>query len=244
MHERELLDLLAGGAPEPSAGLPDRVVAAGRRARRRRRLGAGAAAGLVVATVLALALPRSAGPARNVADPPAATVAPSSPKVPGPAPLSGTEGQVPRSKSNRDPAMKFAPADSRVPIYTIVIGRALGPAAAKTARSLTAVYIVDRACPLEGDCTGPVFDDGLKTGLVAALGRDNVSFGPEGNATAQPGPVVRLGEIKLTGDGAVVPVSVMRYRNGVGEGSGTTYQLKSRSGRWSVVSTNGPSWIT
>src|SRR4051812_33536474 len=105
MHERELLDLLAGGAPEPSAGLSARVVAAGRRARRRRRAGAAAAAGLVVAAGLVLVLPRSDGPGRTIAEPPVATITPAAPKSPGPAGLSKPEvPPLPRSKS--EPAMK------------------------------------------------------------------------------------------------------------------------------------------
>ena len=242
MHERELLDLLAGGAPEPSAELPDRVVAAGRRVRRRRRVGAGAAAGLVVAAGLVFTLPRSADHSQNLADSPVATVAPKSPTSEGSAELSKRLAPEPRNKSYSGQATDKAD-DPRVRIYTVVIGKALGPAAAKTAQSAAAIYVVDRACPLEGACTGPVFDDALKTSLTAALGSDQVSFGPEANA-ARTGTVVRIGEIKLTGNSAVVPVSVMRLRNGVGEGSGTTYQLKSKNGQWSVVGTPGPSWIT
>jgi hypothetical protein len=241
MHERELLDLLAGGAPEPSAGLPDRVVAAGRRVRRRRRMGAGAAAGLVVAAGLAFTLPRSADHAGTLAEPPVTKVAPTDP---GSAKLSEPQAPEQRSKSFSGQTMDQIQADPRVQIYTMVIGEVLGPAAAKKAQSPEAVYVVDRACPLQGTCTGPVFDDALKTGLADALGQDRVSFGPEANATAQPGPVVRIGEIKRIGNSAVVPVSVMRHQNGVGEGSGTTYRLKLKNGQWSVVGTPGPSWIT
>jgi hypothetical protein len=243
MHERELLDLLAGGAPEPSAGLPDRVVAAGRRARRRRRAGAGAAAGLVVAAGLVFTLPRSDGHVRTVADPPAAVnIAPSS-KTPSSDGLSAPDEES-RSKAFSSPELGVATADSRVRIYTAVIGKALVRETAEKTQSPAAIYVVDRACPLQGACTGPVFDEAFKTSLAAALGSDQVSFGPEANATAQPGPVVRIGEIKLTGKSAVVPVSVMRHRNGIGEGSGMTYQLKSKNGQWRVVGTAGPSWIT
>jgi len=140
-----------------------------------------------------------------------------------PRPKSGED----RAAAHGEPSAVSAPAGANAPadeasgtadVYAAVLDALL--ADGKAARPL---WVLDRVCPLRGECADRALDDALKAELAARV--PSVRFaGPDGEHARSA--LLRLGEVRLEGpDGREARVPV----------AGRLVRLELSEGRWRVV---------
>ncbi|MEO3784231.1 hypothetical protein ABGB12_12930 [Actinocorallia sp. B10E7] len=213
MDDRELLGLLAEEAPVPRPGLADEVVAQARRARTRRRWKT-AAGGLALAAAVTVAIPfvlyrQDASTMDSAAQRPAPASAPLEDQDRPDLMEEKAAGQSQAEDSSRpDAAVYEAAIDAFLETKTGV---------AQRSRPLR---ILDRICPLRGECADRPLDRDLKRDLAARM--PSVRFVQDTAALNLLEPL-RLGEARIEGEKARVPVS------------GELLRLELRQGRWRVV---------
>lgn len=219
MDDGELLGLLAAEAPAPRPGLADEVIARARRTRARRRWRA-AAGGLALAAAVTAAAPLVLHrPGELQSNYSASEAAPQSDVRP--------KSEEDQAAPHREPSAVSAPAGANAladeasgtaDVYAAVLDALLPDGEA--ARPL---WVLDRVCPLRGECTDRAFDDALKAELAARV--PSVRFAePDGKHARSA--LLRLGEVRLEdadGRKARVPVS------------GRLVRLELSEGRWRVV---------
>ncbi|WP_106401776.1 hypothetical protein [Actinocorallia populi] len=217
MDDRELLGLLAAEAPAPRPGLADEVVARARRTRTRRRWKA-AAGGLALAAAVAIAVP-------VVLQHESALQSDSSAAKPASGPL---EGQKLREKSGEayslgdsaPEALASGRSAGSAAVYEAAIDAFLKEGTNDDLRKARPLRILDQVCPLRGECADRPLDRGLKRELSERM--PEVSF-VQDDLTLDLVEPLRLGEARIDGDKARVPVS------------GRLLRLELSRGRWQVV---------
>lgn len=213
MDDRELLALLADEAPSPSPGLADAVVAQGRGVRARRRWravsGLALAAAVVVAVPVALNARSSSGQRDTSLSAPAA-------QAPDAAQAGPRQGQSAAKEEASAPVLLDGPggAEEAADVYAAAIEAVLDADG-------VAPRILDRVCPLRGECADRPLDPRLKASLSARL--PSVRFVQDGSGTESAEALLRLGEVSVGGTRARVPVS------------GRLLRLEFSGGRWRVV---------
>ncbi|GAA2731109.1 hypothetical protein [Actinocorallia aurantiaca] len=218
MDDRELLGLLAEEAPAPRPGLADGVLAEARRTRARRRWTA-AAGGLVLAAAVTAAIPvvlyqQDSSETYSTAEKPA----------PASAPLEDLARRSSPDAQNSSPDLEvtltspYAAQDAAV--YEAAIDAFLNDRTG-AAKSTESLRILDRVCPLRGECTDRPLDGGLKRDLSARM--PSLNFVQDSLTNDLLEFPLRLGEARIDGRKARVPVS------------GKLLRLEFREGRWRVV---------
>jgi hypothetical protein len=218
--EKEMLDLLAEGAPAPSADYADHVLRRARRARSRRRAVAGAAAA-VACLIVSLAL---AGPGSAPADPVV------TPLIPAPVPA--------------DRAMAYAAAIRAV----AGLGRGDTGPRVKALYVMDRLCGDPAAAPPPMRCDGSPLAEGLRSDLALLLKPYvPVTFVADGRTVTKDlrvindGAVITLGSARLDAATALVPLSI---RRGPLDGRGLTYRLTRHDRHWEVSGTSGAEWIS
>ena len=223
MNERDLLEMVAEGAPHPSPHYIDEVIRIAGRARSRRRT-----ATLVAAPALAIAT--------------SAVIAVA------PWPHHGAQALQPQpghAAQARDPAAAPYAAAIRIAVTDDMSGDPSGTRP-------TVLYVLDHTCtgvekrPPSIRCAGQPLASGLRHDLAEALRSyapvhfvpaDGPGVRDKQQTVRNGGFLVVLGPIRLDGPQADVPVAVER---GLLDGRGTTVALTIRSGRWVIDDTPHP----
>jgi hypothetical protein len=207
VNDNDLLDLIAGRAPAPASDLTDRVLAAGRGARRRRRRLA--VAGAAVCAVIAVLAPVVAWNVPGDRD----TITPQAtqPTTAGP--------------DRADSADLYAPA------IQAILSEAMP--AATIARFDLLDHLCENVLAPDEPCVAAPLPSGVRESL-AGLSSKQVTFVPDDSGLGGPVILITLGPIRWVRDDlAEVPVS---FRQAGQDAIARSYRFQIHGGSWILTS--------